>query len=112
MKEKTCPECGETFRGAGLSGHLRFKHGIAEKKIQTIHKREDMLGDLFSLVDDLVEIRTRKKTLVKIDESGVFHADSVARKLLKLLNQKEKDIEAKIEEVGIEISEEEGVLPS
>lgn len=112
MKEKTCPECGGTFRGAGLSGHLRFKHGISEKRIKRIHKREDVLDDLFSLFDELIEIKKRRSVLSEIDGSGILHSHTVSRKLQKMLRNKEQDIKGRIADIGTELSENEHLLPS
>jgi len=43
-KDKECPVCGEMYSSQGLSGHLRFTHGLTGKEMENTYRQVVPVG--------------------------------------------------------------------
>ena len=105
-----CPECKKPVSLRGFSGHMRFKHGIAEANSKEVFR--DVKSDtanpnnaarLFQLMDTLIECRERKERVEGMDEGPIFPLlwrDEGAEALRKGLEMQEKLVLEELKSLG------------
>lgn len=74
-KKVPCPKCGKSFTLPGLSGHLRFAHGVDSKEAKDALAVAEASGEevvedeqerVFAIMDLLEEVRSRKAIIRRL----------------------------------------------
>lgn len=105
-----CPVCGEELTPKGLHGHLRFKHGMAGKKLDTTYEknvsverkeqeRQTMFDRISKLHGELRDVRAKLDEVKHEDRSGFLSSDESIEKLRKLYESEEKRIRAELDKL-------------
>ncbi len=101
MVKKQCPKCGKGFKASGLSGHLRFVHGVGSTKAGNLATNAnldvvDKTQRIFELVEELDKIRAAKEKVHEKNGSFLLFRDEVCDELREALEQQERELLEKL----------------
>lgn len=88
---KACPKCGKLFKPTGLSGHLRFIHGVSGDAARKLWDKSpvdaaSMYDGAFDVIEDIEALRERKQ-LVEQKYSSFFTSEQLQQALSALEEQ-------------------------
>jgi hypothetical protein len=97
---KACPKCGKLFKPTGLSGHLRFIHGVSGDAARKLWDKSpvdaaSMYDGAFDVIEDIEALRERKQ-LVEQKYASFFTTEQL-QQALSALDEQEKRLTAELE---------------
>jgi hypothetical protein len=103
MNPVKCPQCRKEMSKQGLSGHMRFVHGVnmpkleaPPKTVKTTMTVPSVSVEVNFMIMELDEIRERKKTL---EAKTKLFGDETVDELLAVLKAQEKKLLGRIREL-------------
>jgi hypothetical protein len=114
-QRRVCPQCGKTFKPAGLVGHLYHIHGVGRRDLLAVSQAAvvDASGAaerVIHLIDRLKEIREKRDELNTMDESytrflSSGYTDKTVKALKKSIDFIESEIIRELKILGVSVDE-------
>jgi hypothetical protein len=114
-EQKLCPQCGKSFKPAGLVGHLYHIHGVGRRDLLATSRAAvvDASGAaerVMHLIDRLKEVRAKRNELRTMDESerhvlSADYTDDTVKALKKSIEFVESEIIRELKILGVSVDE-------